>query len=172
MSRLVQQAKKRQATSASKSPFSNKQVADYYFKDVFVPRSVSSGDSVLEEGAEPELDRKRVCKCGLVLVPTKSGYTNEIGHIQTKHPDFMEVMKHETRQQTLTFVPTQDAKDLHLWMITIIIENREFSMVESPFVRLLANHRKHYSTETFMKYKSRVGLLVWKKIKDSLPDKF
>ncbi len=75
-------------------------------------------------------------------------YTNEMGHIQTKHPDFMEVMKHETRQQTLTFVPTQDAKDLHLWMITIIIEYREFSMVESPFMRLLANHRKHYSTET------------------------
>jgi hypothetical protein len=172
MERQTAQKKRKGSSSGFVEPFRPKEIADYYFKDIFISISVSSEASMLDDTGDIDVERKRECKCGVMLTPTKSGYSNEMNHVRNKHPDFIEIMKQEGQQRSLNFVPTQDAKDIYLWMVLIILENREFSMVESPYMRSLANNRKQICTTTFMKYKYRVGLLVWKKIKDSLPDKF
>jgi hypothetical protein len=75
MPRTVHQKKKKMIQN---SLFKPKEIANYYFKDIFVEKKDKDGEVVRDNNGEIELDRKRECRCGLVLMPTKTGYTNEM----------------------------------------------------------------------------------------------
>eukprot|EP00171_Calliarthron_tuberculosum_P002604 IDg2604t1 len=114
-----------------------------------------------------------ICKCGARRAQKGTGYTNLCSHILSEHaaqlervdggPDkTMSIMEH--------FWPKK-ATNIYSWLDMTVTMMLPFSFCENPCAR---RHMKSdaISTNTLMKYLSRVTQAVERKISVLLPDKF
>ncbi|KAE8961276.1 hypothetical protein PF005_g30629 [Phytophthora fragariae] len=117
------------APNPAPRPFSNKQVARFFFSPALDEQGESTG--------------YQVCKsCGKHRKRTpRSGYTNLVSHVRDSHPNYEGAMRDASAAATGTLVPwvSQKATNRFGWMRWIVMCNLPFAFCESEETRRFTN---------------------------------
>ncbi|ETN14231.1 hypothetical protein PPTG_07865 [Phytophthora nicotianae INRA-310] len=145
----------------SKSKYTPKQVASFYFKPY------------LTEDGEPT--GLQVCKaCGKTRkFVAKTGYTNLVSHVRSDHDHFEAEMDAASAAATGTLLPwvRQKASNRYAWLTWIVKGNLPFSFVEMETTRSYTN-LPPVCEETISRDMEKVTKAVEQRIGAELPDKF
>ena len=114
-----------------------------------------------------------VCRCGTKRKRTGSSYQNLTSHVQTAHPNYMDLIECDeklTQAQLDKYFTTAKSKHLYGWIDFVVNGLLPFHYVEKLIIR---KHLKHEppSLDAFMKYLQLLTEHVEMKIKNLLHSK-
>ena len=116
-----------------------------------------------------------VCRCGIERNQEISkGYTNLFSHVQTAHPDYMDVMNSKKKKDKesnplLKFVNVKSSL-VYNWLELVIELNFPFTLIESNLFRKAVKY-EDISVDTFQKYLYLLTEQVEKLVAKDLPAK-
>jgi hypothetical protein len=113
------------APKPTKSKFTPKQVAAFYFKPLLT-----------EDGDPTGLQACKACGKTRKHAP-KTGYTNLVSHVRSDHPMFQAEMEEASTTATGTLLPwvSQKASNRYEWLLWVVKGNLHFSFVEMETTR-------------------------------------
>ncbi len=118
------------------------------------------------------------CKCGCKRKDSGRGYSNFVTHVQSEHPDDLQVLLPEN--STVSKLSTSPAKSLfyrcktvhlHRWLDYVINSLQCFYAVENAVYQRMAKYDP-IAYKTLMKFKEKLTEIVEGKITSLLLDKF
>ncbi|GMF43775.1 unnamed protein product [Phytophthora fragariaefolia] len=149
------------APKPTKSKFTPKQVATFYFKPLLT-----------EDGDPTGLQACKACGKTRKHAP-KTGYTNLASHVRSDHPRFQAEMEEASTAAKCTLLPwvSQKASNRYAWLLWVVKGNLPFSFVEMETTRRYTNLPSVYK-EVLGHDMENVTKAVEKDIGAILPGKF
>jgi hypothetical protein len=117
-----------------------------------------------------------VCRCGTERnQEICKGYSNLLTHVQTAHPDYLDIMESKKRKdkdsnKLFQFVNVKSSL-VYNWMELVIELNFPFSILENKLLRKAVRY-EDISVDTFQKYLYLVTAEVEVQVAKNLPAKF